>query len=140
MSQFTFLKSEFAEVHGLAVQAEGFSVSDPRAACVYARLALETIVNWLYRHETTLKNPYETTLSARLHDLVGTTGVLRDPAITHTRGFLGAISPADDVAVTSEFGVGTKSVETSLDAADKSVCATSALSGDNRRRAFCRVS
>lgn len=68
MSQFAFLKSEFAEVHGLAAQAEGSAVSDPRAACVYARLALETIVNWLYRHDATLKNPYETTLAARLHE------------------------------------------------------------------------
>src|SRR5262245_54549146 len=68
MSQFAFLKSGFAEVHGLAAQAEGFAASDPRAACVYARLALETIVNWLYRHEASLRNPFETTLAARLHE------------------------------------------------------------------------
>src|SRR5690349_15987520 len=68
MSQFAFLKSEFAEVHGLAVQAEGLASHDARAACVYARLALETIVNWLYRHETGLKNPFETTLAARIHE------------------------------------------------------------------------
>jgi type I restriction enzyme, R subunit len=68
MSQFAFLKSEFAEVHGLAAQAEGIAGSDPRGACVYARLSLETIVNWLYRHDGSLKNPYETTLAARLHE------------------------------------------------------------------------
>jgi type I restriction enzyme R subunit len=68
MSQFAFLVSEFAEVHGLAVRAEDAAHGDPRAACVYARLALETIVNWLYRADGSLKNPYEATLSARLHE------------------------------------------------------------------------
>lgn len=68
MSQFAFLKPEFADVHGLAVRAEESAHGDPRAASVYARLALETIVNWLYRHDGTLKNPYETTLSARIHE------------------------------------------------------------------------
>jgi type I restriction enzyme R subunit len=59
---------EFAEMHSLAAQAEAIAGSDPRGACVYARLSLETIVNWLYRHDGTLKNPYETTLSARIHE------------------------------------------------------------------------
>jgi len=68
MSQFAFLKPEFADVHGLAVQAEESAHGDPRAASVYARLALETIVNWLYRHDGTLKNPYDTTLAARIHE------------------------------------------------------------------------
>jgi type I restriction enzyme R subunit len=68
MSQFAFLSREFAEVHGLAVRAEGMAHSDPRGACVYARLSLETIVNWLYRHDGSLKNPYEATLAARLHE------------------------------------------------------------------------
>ena len=68
MSQFAFLKSELAEVHGLAVQAEDAAQSDPRATCVYARLALETIINWLYRADGTLKNPYDTTLAARIHE------------------------------------------------------------------------
>ena len=68
MSQFAFLKAEFAEVHSLAAQAEAIAASDARGSCVYARLALETIVNWLYRHDGTLRNPYETTLSARIHE------------------------------------------------------------------------
>src|SRR5688500_12235527 len=68
MSQFSFLKAEFSDVHTLAVQAESAAHSDPRAACVYARLALETMVNWLYRYDGTLKPPYERTLSARIHE------------------------------------------------------------------------
>ena len=34
----------------------------------YARLALETAVKWLYRHDGSLMNPYETTLSAHIHE------------------------------------------------------------------------
>src|SRR5262245_20039776 len=68
MSQFSFLKAEFADVHTLAAQAESIAHSDPRAACVYARLALETVVNWLYRYDGTLKLPYERTLAARIYE------------------------------------------------------------------------
>lgn len=68
MSQFSFLKPEFGDVHGLIAQAESIARTDPRAACVYARLSLETVVNWLYRSERSLRNPFETTLSARIHE------------------------------------------------------------------------
>jgi type I restriction enzyme, R subunit len=68
MSQFTFLSSEFPDVHSLAVQAESHARTDARAACVYARLTLETIVNWLYRSERSLRDPYERTLAARIHE------------------------------------------------------------------------
>jgi type I restriction enzyme R subunit len=67
MSQFGFLKAEFGEVHDLAVHAESMARADARGACVYARIALEAIVDWLYRHEN-LRSPYETTLSARIHE------------------------------------------------------------------------
>lgn len=68
MSQFSFLQAEFSEVHALVIHAEDIARTDPRGACVYARLALETVVNWLYRHDGTLKDPFETTLSARIHE------------------------------------------------------------------------
>ncbi|MBZ0262046.1 MAG: DEAD/DEAH box helicase family protein [Hyphomicrobiales bacterium] len=68
MSQFAFLSAEFAEVHEFAMQAEMSAHADPRTACFYARLALETAVKWLYRHDGSLKNPYETTLSAHIHE------------------------------------------------------------------------
>lgn len=68
MSQFAFLKPEFAEVYEHAHRAESLAVGDSRAACFYARLALEVIVKWLYRHDGSLKDPYETTLSARIHE------------------------------------------------------------------------
>ena len=67
-TQFGFLATEFPEVHALASRAEAVARSDARAACVYSRLALEAVVGWLYRAEKCLKTPYETTLSARIHE------------------------------------------------------------------------
>jgi type I restriction enzyme, R subunit len=65
-SQFTFLSADFPEVLAHAVKAEGVARSDPRAACFFARLALEVAVNWIYTNDRTLHEPYDTTLSARL--------------------------------------------------------------------------
>lgn len=68
MSQFSFLQAEFSEVHSLVSHAESIARTDTRGACVYTRLALETVINWLYRHDGTLRDPFETTLSARIHE------------------------------------------------------------------------
>lgn len=68
MSQFAFLEPEFPQVHAFAARAEGLARGDARAACFYARLALETMVEWLYGHERSLRSPYERTLSARIHE------------------------------------------------------------------------
>ncbi len=68
MSQFAFLSAEFPDLHALAVRAEGMARTDARGACFYSRLALETIVGWLYRHDASLRSPYETTLAARIHE------------------------------------------------------------------------
>src|SRR5829696_4365509 len=67
-SQFAFLQAEFPEVFAHATKAENLAQSDPRAACFYARLALEVAVKWLYAHDGSLRDPYETTLSARIHE------------------------------------------------------------------------
>ncbi len=67
-SQFAFLSPEFAEIHELAVRAEGMARTDARGACFYARIALEAMVGWLYRADRSLKSPYDTTLAARLHE------------------------------------------------------------------------
>lgn len=68
MSQFQFLQAEFADVHSHARKAETLALSDPRGACFYARLALEVAVKWMYGHDRTLRSPYETTLSALIHE------------------------------------------------------------------------
>jgi type I restriction enzyme, R subunit len=68
MSQFAFLSAEFPEVYAHASRAESLALADARAACFYARLALEVAVGWLYKRDSTLRDPYETTLAARIHE------------------------------------------------------------------------
>jgi type I restriction enzyme R subunit len=86
MSQFAFLAVEFPDVHALAARAESMARTDARGACFYARLALETIVSWLYDHEQSLRSPYDSTLAARIHEatfqkLVGAALVTKARAI-----------------------------------------------------------
>jgi type I restriction enzyme, R subunit len=66
VSQFVFLQAEFPDVFEHAARAETLAHADPRGAAFYCRLALETAVGWLYRHDGTLKNPYDPTLAALL--------------------------------------------------------------------------
>lgn len=68
MSQFAFLQAEFAEVYGLARRAETLALSDPRGSCFYGRLAIESAVKWMYDHDRSLRSPYDTTLSALIHE------------------------------------------------------------------------
>lgn len=68
MTQFAFLKLEFASVYELARKAETSALSDPRGSCFYARLALETAVNWMYDNDRTLRSPYDNNLSALIHE------------------------------------------------------------------------
>ena len=66
--QFAFLATDFPEVIAHAVTAERAAHADPRAACFYARLALEVAVNWMFASDRKLSAPYETTLAARIHE------------------------------------------------------------------------
>lgn len=68
MTQFAFLQAEFAPVYDHARRAEGAALSDPRTACFYARLALETAVKWMYAHDPSLRTPYDDALSALIHE------------------------------------------------------------------------
>jgi type I restriction enzyme R subunit len=68
MSQFAFLQPEFSPVYDHARRAEGVALSDPRAACFYARLALETAVKWMYERDRALRTPYDDALSALIHE------------------------------------------------------------------------
>lgn len=68
MSQFAFLKPEFPAVHDHAAKAESVALSDPRAACFYARLALETAVKWMYERDKALRSPYESDLAALIFE------------------------------------------------------------------------
>ena len=110
-SQFSFLTVEFPEVFALAARAEGLARNDPRAACFYSRLALETALDWLYRHDGALKTPYDTTLSALIHEptfrqlvgvaLTGKARAIKDlgnRAVHETR----AVPPTDGAASVRE--------------------------------------
>jgi type I restriction enzyme, R subunit len=55
-------------VHGAASRAAAATYPDPRAACSYARRALELAVTWAYKHDASRKLPYQDNLSALIHE------------------------------------------------------------------------
>ena len=63
MSQFQFLKQDFEQVFEHVRKAEMHALSDPRGACFWARLSIETIVNWIYKHEKSLAPPHREDLA-----------------------------------------------------------------------------
>lgn len=68
MSNFAFLPSEFRTLRESATMAEGHIMGDPRAACFHARFTLEALIQWLYRHDSSLRMPYDQSLGALLHE------------------------------------------------------------------------
>ena len=67
MSNFSFLQKEFFAIHDSASKAESYLNTDARAACWYARMTLEQMVDWLYRYDPNFRC-YETSLGARVHE------------------------------------------------------------------------
>lgn len=68
VSNFSFLHSEWPALHESAAKAESLTNPDPRAACFYARRALELAVAWAYKHDISLRLPYQDNLSALIHE------------------------------------------------------------------------
>ncbi|HRF04271.1 DUF4145 domain-containing protein, partial [Accumulibacter sp.] len=68
MSQFSFLDREWPAVFDAAQRAESAVHADPRSACFYARRTLELAVAWAYKHDATMKLPYENQISALIHE------------------------------------------------------------------------
>jgi len=68
VSQFRFLQGEWPEVAEAAMRSEAATYPDPRAACFYARRALELAVAWAYKHDAALRLPYQDNLSALIHE------------------------------------------------------------------------
>ncbi len=68
MSQFAFLEAEFAALFDHARKAERLALSDPRGACFWARLTLETAVKWLYARDPALRRTYNDNLSAMISE------------------------------------------------------------------------
>jgi type I restriction enzyme R subunit len=67
-SAFAFLQAEWPAVHEAASKAEAAAHPDPRAACFYARRALEIAVAWAYKSDVALRLPYQDNLSALVHE------------------------------------------------------------------------
>ncbi|MGE3799810.1 MAG: DEAD/DEAH box helicase family protein [Candidatus Kapaibacterium sp.] len=67
-SNFSFIHSEWPLVFEAANKVELLVYPDPRAACFYARRALELAVAWVYTYDKTLRLPYQENLSALLHE------------------------------------------------------------------------
>jgi type I restriction enzyme R subunit len=67
-SNFDFLGPAWVTVRDAATRAESLVKADPRGSCFYARRALEGMVHWLYEHDSSLKRPYDDSLSALLHE------------------------------------------------------------------------
>src|SRR5437870_11279865 len=67
MSNFTFLKTEWPELHESAVKVESLARTDARSCCFYARRTLELAIHWLYEHDPALKLPYDDNLSALIY-------------------------------------------------------------------------
>jgi len=65
---FDFLKAEFPAVHESAIRACVAALGDARASCFYARVAVELSVKWAFEHDRSLPTPYDTGLSALLHE------------------------------------------------------------------------
>lgn len=67
MSNFIFM-SEWPELQEPAQQAERLVHADPRAACFYARFAMERTVHWVYRFDATMDQPgYDHSLNTLIH-------------------------------------------------------------------------
>ena len=68
MSNFAFLQAVgWPETYADCARAESYALSDPRAACIYARRAAEQVVDYLY-DVLALPLPYASDLSARIND------------------------------------------------------------------------
>ena len=67
-SQFSFLEAEFQPEFDAASRAEGYSLSDPGAAVIYARKCLETAVKWMYQHDPSFPAAYDDTLNTLLNE------------------------------------------------------------------------
>jgi len=67
MSNFDFLQREWFAIHDTCVKAESYVNSDARAACFYARIALEQMVGWLYKYDKNY-TCYDENLGARIYE------------------------------------------------------------------------
>jgi type I restriction enzyme R subunit len=65
---FAFLRAEWPTLYDEALRAERLIHHDPRAACFYARRAIEITARWMYDKDSSLSEPYKKDLAAMLHE------------------------------------------------------------------------
>ena len=68
MSNFEFLKNEWFDIYELAKEAEEFVYAKPVFACLTNRKALEKAVIWMYKNDSDLILPYDTSLSSLIYE------------------------------------------------------------------------
>jgi len=68
MSNFKFLYNEWRSIYEEAHEAESLTFTSPKACAIICRSALEKTVRWLYDNDAELHIPYDSTLSALIHD------------------------------------------------------------------------
>ena len=68
LSNFAFFQAEWPEVYEACQRAESYVVSDPKSAAVYARNAVEQVVEYLYFDVFALPAPYSNELAAKIND------------------------------------------------------------------------
>lgn len=89
-SNFDFVRSGWPEIAEEARRAEFYTHGDPRSSVFYARRTVELTVNWLYRADAALKQPYKDDLVSLLYEptfkqLVGP-GILTKLDLIRKRG------------------------------------------------------
>lgn len=66
MGNFGVLNSEGFDIYELETEAEECIYSKPVYACLNNRKALEKAVIWMYKNDSNLKMPYDTSLNSLL--------------------------------------------------------------------------
>jgi type I restriction enzyme R subunit len=67
ISNFTFVKADFLELHADVIEAEQLVFISSKASAVLSRSVLENAVNWLYENERKLERPWRADLSTLMH-------------------------------------------------------------------------
>lgn len=68
MTNFEFLHKEWPNIYTEAKEAEALTFTSPKACVIICRSALEKAVHWLYANDPDLQEPYDTKLSALMHE------------------------------------------------------------------------
>lgn len=104
-SNFSFLAEKWAFLLQDAQSAEKYAQNDPRAAAIYARRTLEIALKWLYKNDSSLKAPYQSSLAAMIHEPTFSEAIKRglflDIKYIHR---LGNIAAHSHQAISSEEG------------------------------------